>query len=502
MKRLFCWLALALLAFPVSAKPVSLLRFQVTLGKGMAARTRAGRLLVVMSQTPMAEPRQGIGRTGMDANPIMGRDVNGFSAKTRAVLDGNAAIFPLETLAALPPGDYFVQAVLDDNPDIKAADAPGNLYSGVLKTHLDPKQRKTVKLSLTRQIPAEQTPGDTEYVKWVKLPSNLLTRFYGRPIFLRAAVIVPQGWAGETTRRYPLRVHIGGFGTRAAQAFGMMAGGFRRTWLADDTPRMLYLLLDGAGPLGDCYQINSANNGPYGDAVTQELIPAVEQKFRGNGTRWTDGGSTGGWVALALQIFYPDFFAGAWAGYPDPVDFRGYQLVNLYADKNAYLNARGFETPAARDVSGDVQWTVRHECRMENVLGMGDCYTTSGGQWGVWNAVFGARGPDGRPVPFWNPKTGMIDPAAVESAKKYDLRRVLEENWPTLAPKLRGKMHLWVGDADTYFLNNAVHRLDTFLSSAAPPAEARIVYGPRQPHGWTPLTEKQLMDEMTAAAKP
>src|SRR5580704_2740733 len=119
---------------------------------------------------------------------------------------------------------------------------------------------------------------------------------------------------------------------------------FRGAWLADGAPRMVLLHLDGAGPLGDPYQVNSANNGPYGDAVTQELIPFIEEKYHAIGeprARVLSGVSTGGWVSLALQVFYPDFFNGTWSYCPDGVDFRAFQLVNIYEDRNAYINGHG-----------------------------------------------------------------------------------------------------------------------------------------------------------------
>src|SRR5262249_40093658 len=264
------------------------------------------------------------------------------------------------------------------------------------------------------------------------------------------------------------------FGTRYTAADRMMSmmSGFRRIWLADDAPRMVMLHLDGAGPFGDPYQVNSANNRPYGDALTPELVPYIGNKFRCIGApraRVLDGGSTGGWVSLALQVFYPDYFNGCWSGYPDGVDFRAFELIDIYKDDNAYVNRHGAERPSMRQTNGDVIYTVRNECQRENVIGLGDSWTGSGFDWGSWNAVYGPRGPDGRPVPLWDPKTGRIDRAAAAHWKAYDLRRILEERWPELGPRLEGKLHIWVGEADDYFLNNAVHRLDRFLSPPPPP---------------------------------
>jgi hypothetical protein len=203
-------------------------------------------------------------------------------------------------------------------------------------------------------------------------------------------------------------------------------------------------------------------------------------------------------VSLALQVLYPDYFAGVWSYCPDSVDFRAFQLINIYEDTNAYVNRRGFERPAARDLTGDVRMTMRHEVGMENMLGSGGSWTMSGGQWGAWNATYGPRGADGRPVPLWDPITGVIDRSVVDHWKQYDLRLILEQRWQALAPKLKGKLHIWVGEADNYFLNNAVHLLDAFLSKATPPYEGSITYGSGMGHCWVGLSERQIADQMAA----
>jgi Putative esterase len=509
MIRKILLLSLVLLAAVVFTAPARMtaattLRFEIRIAPGLAGGPQSGRLFVVMSLRPGGEPRQSISDTGLDAPPVLARDVSDFAAGAVAVIDEKAIAFPIEDLAHLPAGDYRVQAVFDTNRDLSSVNAPGNLYSEVEKVHLDPASGGTIKLELSKREPPDQLPADTDSVKYVRLQSTLLSKFHGRPIYLRAGVILPRDYDKDTERRYPLRVQIGGYGTRYTVVQRMMAAGssFRRAWLADDMPRMVLLQLDGDGPFGDCYQVNSDNNGPYGDAVTQELIPYIEKKFRCLGTpasRVLHGGSTGGWVSLALQIFYPDFFNGTWSGYPDGVDFRAFQLIDIYQDDNAYVNRWGFERPSKRAANGDVEFTIRHECQMENVLGAGDSWTMSGQQWGAWNAVYGPRGADGRPVPLWDAKTGRINRSVVEHWKQYDLRMILEQNWPRLAPRLRGKLHIWVGEADDYFLNNAVHLLDAFLSTARPPYEGRITYGPGKRHGWTPMSEAEMMREMMAA---
>lgn len=495
------------------------LQFEVTLGKGVTPEAPSGRLFVVIGKRLAPEPRFTLGNTGLDTPPALAKDVPNFAPGHVQMLDRSNFCFPLENLASVKPGDYYIQAVFDTNRDLKSPNAPGNLYSEPRKVHLDPALRvhaaelvdgKTVRLELTRAIPPERLPSDSEYVKYIKIKSTLLSRFYSRPIFLRAGVILPRDYLRAPARHFPLWVHIGGYGARYTGAGDAMREGstFRKTWLAEGTPQMLFLHLDGAGPLGDPYQVNSANHGPYGDAITQELIPYVEKTYRAIGqpyARVLDGGSTGGWVSLALQIFYPDYFNGTWSYSPDPVDFRAYQLVNIYADKNAYVNAHGFERPSMREVNGDTIYTMRHECNAENLLGSGDSYTLSGGQWGAWNATFSTRGSDGKPVPLWDPRTGAIRPEVAEQWKKYDLRIYLQQHWKLLGPKLRGKLHIWVGDADNYFLNNAVHLLDDFLSHAEPSYEGSIKYGPGKGHIWVDLNGRQIMEQMLAAierAKP
>ncbi|HWY74331.1 MAG TPA: alpha/beta hydrolase-fold protein [Verrucomicrobiae bacterium] len=448
-------------------------------------------------------PRLTVGETGPDAPVVLGRDADNWLPEKSLTVDEKAAAFPMAKLADLPAGDYFVQALLTCNIDLRSPRAEGNLFSQTQKVHVDPSHGQTVQLELVSPIPPPAEPQENDWIKFVKIQSKLLSDFHKRPIYLRAGVLLPPDFVANPHRKYPLFVRIGGLDTRYWQVLSLMAegSGFRKAWLADGTPRMIVLQLDGAGPWGDAYQVNSANNGPYGDAITQELIPYVEEKFRAVGqpkARVLSGGSTGGWASLALQVFYPDFFNGTWSSCPDGVDFRAFELVNIYSDENAYLNNYGFERPSEREVTGEVKLTMRREVQLENVMGRGNSWTTSGGQWCAWNATYGPRGADGLPVPLWDPQTGIINHAVAEQWKPYDLRLVMEKNWATLGPKLRGKLHISVGDADSYFLNNAVHLLDDFLSHAKPPYEGRVVYGPGKGHCWSDVSTVQMLKEMAA----
>jgi hypothetical protein len=493
MLRRYCWVIGLLLPWAVAAadrrEP---LRFEVRLAPGFDASVAGGRVMVVLGQG--REPRRSIGDTGLNAAPVMGVDAQAPTQdRLIAMMDDRCEIFPIESLAKLPAGQYQAQAIVRLNRDLNFPNAPGDLYGPAVSVDLDPAKGGVVKLEINARNPDEQVPADTANVKYLKMPSKLLSDFHRRPMFYRAAVILPADFDKEPDRKYPLRVHIGGYGARYT---GMARGMSLRP--ASEF-KFLTLVLDGAGPFGDPYQVNSANNGPYGDALTQELIPLVESKYRGIGAghaRFTDGHSTGGWVSFALQVFYPDFFNGCWSFCPDSVDFRAYELMNIYDDKNSYVNRHGFERPSKRQINGDVVYTVRHECQIENVLGWGDRWWLSGKDWGAWNATYGPRGDDGLPKPLWHPKTGAIDRSVVEHWKKYDLRLVLQSNWPTLAPKLRGKLHIYAGDCDDYFLNNSVRLLQRFLKTASPPADATIVFGEYQGHNFHPLSERDTLKAM------
>jgi S-formylglutathione hydrolase FrmB len=502
LRLLLCLAPLAALA--ANSPNLAPLQFEVAIGKDLSTTAKDGRLFVILAPTDNPEPRLTLGQSGLGAPQVLALDIKGFAPGATAVVDAHAFGFPRANLAELPAGDYMAQALFDCSTDLRLPAAPDNLYSKPQKIHLDPAQDGHWKLDLSEQVPAEQLPADTAQIKFVKIQSKLLSEFYGRPIFLRAGIILPRDYERAPSRRYPLLVRIAGLNGRYTSVLNLMGetSAFRKTWQADDMPRLILLQLDGAGPYGDPYYVNSANNGPFGDALVQELIPQVEARFRAIGQprgRVLNGNSTGGWVSLALQVFYPDFFNGTWSSCPDPVDFRALELVNIYQDDNAYVNKYGNERPSTREPNGDVTLLMRREVGVENLLGRGNSFTLSGEQWGEWNAAFGPRGADGLPVPLWDPQTGKINHAVAEQWKKYDLRLVLEQNWPTLGPKLRGKIHISAGEADGFFLNNAVHLLDQSLAKAKPPFEGKIVYGMGQGHGWFDLSLRQMLDEMQAA---
>ncbi|MBC7806845.1 MAG: hypothetical protein H7145_11920 [Akkermansiaceae bacterium] len=486
----------------IGTEPMAPPRFAVSVAAGKLPPNTAGRLMIVLDAG---------GDVGGDLRSRLG-DVeearDGAAFGMDATFPGAASVVRMDTAKktvrsfnffhdnpgeGFVPGTYRVQAVFAHNPDFQSPDAPGNLYSEPRTVTLP--SDKPVALTLSEVEPEEAPPAETAAVKWVKIRSEPLSKFYKRPIFLRAGVVLPPEFSLASAKPYPLCVRVGGFNTRYTAASRVRPH-----------PGIVQVTLDGDGPFGDSYSTDSAVAGPYGEATVRELLPAIEKRFRCGGAaarRFTTGGSTGGWVSLALQVYYPDTFGGCWSGYPDPLDFSAYQNIDLYRDANAYTAPDGSERVSARDArTGATRWTVREECALENVRGRGGSYVTSGGQWGAWNAVYGSPDASGRPVPFWDPVSGKINRAAADNAgKQYDLRRYCEKNWKTLAPKLDGKLHIWVGERDEYFLNGGVHRFDDFLKTASPKITARVEYSATDNHGWEPRPRSAVLDEMIAASK-
>ena len=240
---------------------------------------------------------------------------------------------------------------------------------------------------------------------------------------------------------------------------------------------------------GSPASLRFASQGPYGDAITYELIPHIEKEFRGIGEGWSRflyGGSTGGWEALAVQVKYPEEYNGCFAACPDPIDFRAYCLTNIYEDENAYFydsNHKQLEVPAHRDYLGHLQSTVKDENHLELVLGD---KSRSGQQWDIWEATYSPQGEEGYPERLWDKRSGTINRDVAEYWKEnYDLRHILERDWDKLGEKLRGKIHIYCGDMDNYYLNNAVYLMEDFLENTSDPYyEGEVVYGDRAEHCW------------------
>jgi hypothetical protein len=465
------------------------LKFEVRIAADQVGKTpESGRVLVAIG------PRDGqpdFTNYRPPVLPILGADADSFTADKVITLDANSDVFPAGGFEKLAAGEYTVQAVFATSRDINLPLAPGNRFSKRLKVKLDPATDTVVALLLDNGRGGDSAvPKETATHKYLSLPSKLLSDFHGHPMAYRVGVVLPTNFQKEPAKKYGLVVHIGGFGTRYTGAAG----------IAPD-PRFVQILPDGAGPWGDPYQVDSANNGPYGQALTTEVIPHIEQTYRCHGTprsRFTTGASTGGCVSLALQLYYPDFFNGCWSQCPDSLTFERFELIDIYRDTNAYVNRFGVDRPGTRTVDGDTVSSVRHECLLERVLGRGGNWYVSGRDWASWNAVYGPKGKDGLPAPLWDGRTGTIDKTVLDHWKKYDLKLHLEKNWSVLGPKLAGsKINVWVGDADDYFLNVAVRRFkDATDRLQNPKFDGTILIEARKGHtsgGWT---GKGILDAM------
>jgi hypothetical protein len=525
MKRTL--LALVLLA-PVAAAAQS---FTVTFPSELSAQPLDGRLLLVLSTDSSDEPRNQIDDTPR-SQIVFGLTVDGWKPGQPAKFDETAWGYPIRSLKDVPGGDYFVQVVLNKYETFHRSDGktvklhmdqgegqhwnitPGNLYSKPEKITVKHDGRP-ISVALTEVIPPIAVPADTQYVRHLRIRSEVLTRFWGRPMFLSAVVLVPEGFDEHPNAHFPLiifhdhfvsgfedfrttppdpdlqptyseRFHLAGYNRIQQQE----AYKFYQQWVAPDFPRVLIVKIQHANPFyDDSYAVNSANVGPYGDAIENELVPAIEKQFRGIGQGWARfvyGGSTGGWEALAVQVFYPDHYNGAFAACPDPIDFHEFTNIDLYDDKNAfYLEGahKRVEQPAMRDYLGHTLITTREVNGYE--LALGD-HGRSGEQFDIWQAVYGPVGEDGYPAQIFNKQTGEIDHSVANYWRQhYDLEAILERDWAKLGPELAGKIHIYVGSDDTYFLNDAVYRMQDFLDTTKnPPYSGEVTYGPRAEHCW------------------
>ena len=508
------------------------IRFSVSFPETLSSQQHDGRLLLLLSNNPEKEPRNQI-TDGIQSQLVFGTDVEGMKPAQEVIVDAEAFGHPIRSLKDIPEGDYFVQALLNRYetfhlktghtvklpPDMGEGqqwnEKPGNFYSKPTKITIQPQSDSVIRIVMDQKIPPVKEPADTKYIKHVKMQSKLLTEFWGRPVYIGGHVLLPHGFDEHQDVRYPLmishghfpsdisgfrteppdsnlkpdysdRFHISGYNKIQQQE----AYKFYQQWISKDFPRFLVLEIQHANPYyDDSYAVNSANLGPYGDAITYEFIPFIEQKFRGIGQGWARflyGGSTGGWEALAAQVFYPEEYNGAVAACPDPIDFRAYMTTDIYSDKNAYYYEGPFAKiarPAHRNYLGQLSATMEQNNHFELALGT---KSRSGQQFDIWEAVYSPQGEDGYPKRIYDKLTGAMDPEVAKYWKEnYDLRHILERDWEKLGPKLEGKIHLYVGDMDNYYLNNAVYFTEEFLKKTKNPHYGgEVEYGDRAEHCW------------------
>ena len=459
---------------------------QINVSLPGATENLEGRLFVVFSRSEGSEPRLSFGREVVPtrANPFFAGDVTDWNGDS-LVFTASAG-YPLATITELETGRWYVQALYDTNTLMSNLNDPGNYYSETGAIDIDD-QSTTIELSLSNRIADEVLPEDSELLKFVKIRSDLLSDFYQADVYLRASVLLPVQYETNSSQRYPVLYHVAGMNGRYRRSLALLRDEeFMEYWQDESTRPAVMVFLDGESPFGDSYQVNSAVSGPYADANFSELFPYLAANFPiadTARTRFVSGCSTGGWVSMALQVFYPSYFNGSYSLSPDSPSFRAFQLVDLYDDDNAFISDTGMTRPSARTNNGDPRFSIADELRMEAAIGSGDNFVNSGKQWGGWNAVYGQPDSDGSPIPIWDQQTGEINRAVVDSWQQWDIDLYLRDNWEMLGPRLQGKLHFWMGDMDEYYLNNGLRQLEQTLSvKEAPGSDAEFTWVPNHGH--------------------
>ena len=479
-------LALTLVTAVASAGE-SATSFRLSYPDAVHAGPITGRAFVVISRTNEKEPRLQVGRTGV---PFFGRNFDNVAPGDAIVLDASDLGSPVGSLSEIPPGDYFVQGFINVYSEFPRADghtvwmhddqwegqrfwiSAGNLHSVPVRLTIDAEAGYDHELVLDQIIPEVELPPDTAWVKRFRFESEILTKFWGRPIYLGATVLLPRDYERDSID-YPVIYYQGHFQIQDPMRW-KEGEDFKRAWKRDHFPRMIVVTFQDPTPYFDTsYSVNSVNLGPYGDAILEELIPEIERRYRVIDepyARILTGGSTGGWEALAMQFFYPDFFGGTFAYAPDPVTFTNVEGINIYEDVNAFYKQHEWRrVPIAntRETNGEIRLTSKQRNTFELVSGTKG---RSGQQLDIWSAVFGPLGDDGFFKPLFDKRSGEIDPAVAQYWREnYDLLHHLKNNWASLGPKLFGKLHVYCGDMDNYYLNVAVKELQEWMRQTENP---------------------------------
>lgn len=491
-----------------------------------------GRMILLIAEQADKEPRFQL-RDDSKTCQGFGMDVLGWQPGESLPFDTEAFGYPIQNMSELPSGEFYVQAVFHKYETFQRADgnvvqlpmdrgegqqwnrAPGNLYSTPQKITINNGQMPKLNIDFDQMIPPIEEPKDTKYVKHIKLKSELLSEFWGRDMYLGAHVLLPEGWDTHPDVKYPLAImhghfpsDFGGFRTTPpdpdlepeyserfdVDGYNLIvqqeAYDFYKTWTGPDFPRVIAIKIQHPTPYyDDSYAVNSEAQGPYGDALTYELIPYIEEQFRGIGEGWSRfvyGGSTGGWEALAVQVKYPTEYGMCFAACPDPIDFRAYCLVNIYEDDNAYYQKGAFRKTLVaghRDYLGNVDASLKDMNYRELVLGSRG---RSGQQWDIWEATYSPVDEDGYPKRIWDRLTGEIDKEVAAYWKEnYDLAYILKRDWAKHGKDWENKIHLYCGDMDNYYLNNAVYLAEEILSETTKPFyNGEVDYGDRAEHCW------------------
>ena len=442
-----------------------------------------GRLFVFINQNPTVEPRMQTWPS--PGNTIMAKNIIGFDQSKTLELNSEGWTKTADwNLNTIPEGEYSIQLLWDQDTEESNPNAPGNLYSD--KQQVSVTKLTKVKFELNNKIAPYQLVAN-DLVKQVDLISDTLSKWWHKPVHIKASILLPSKYRVGQSVAYPIRYNIAGYGGRYDRINRIVQDKkFMDWWQSEEAPQLITVFLDGEGPFGDSYQMDSDNSGPYGYSLIHEVIPSIEKTYRGSSSsdmRFVDGCSTGGWVSLGLQLYYPVVFNGVFSYSPDAIDFENYQLINIYKDDNAFVNEYGYLRPVMREVSGEPMFSLKDFIQYENVLGSSNTYLNSGGQFSAHTALYSPKGNNGLPKPLFDPLTGVIDHSVAQYWKKYDFKIYAEKNWTVLGPKLQGKIYVWMGDMDHFYLNLGTRAFDKFLKSTInPTSDAEIVFSPMKGH--------------------
>ncbi len=480
------------------AQSTGSLSVEVAFSKSVKLDAKNGRLFVFLSEQNRPEPRQQLWPSFK--NHIFAINLDRWDGQTMTI-SSSSDLFTMSDfdLSNIPAGTYHVQVLWDHDQEESGPNAPGNLYSQVEEITLG-KQAK-LELSLDQVIPPSK-PADHPLVKVIDLKSEVLSDWWGKEVSVKASVLLPGSFYDAPDARFPVCYNIAGYGGRYTRVnrYVERDTAFLNWWQSDEAPQIITVFLDGEGPFGDSYQLDSDNSGPYGTALVNELIPHVEKEYRAvadPAQRFLDGCSTGGWVSLALQLFYPDVFGGTWSYSPDPVHFEQMQLINLNKDDNAFFNKSGYLRPSMRGTNGEPIFSIQQEIAVENAVGYSNSFVTSGEQWGAWNALYSPKDPEtGLPKAVFDPMSGKIDKEVAAHWKKYDLLEHVKANWSTLGPKIQDKVYVWMGDMDQFYLNNALRTFDAFMKeTTSPVSDAVIEFSPQKGH-CTNYSHREVLEKI------
>ncbi len=474
-----------LLLSAILAQPTSTLQVEISYSKSVAAEPFSGRVFVIATKTPSKGVPPAL--NWFTPHPCFAQDVAKWTPDAPLVFEPKFA-HP-KTWDAVAKEKCYLQAIMDrDQGGMNCHTAAGNAYSKPV-LH-DPEKPMPIKLVIDTLIP-ETKFKEKERVKYVEIDSKLLSAFHKKPTKLRAGVVLPKSFSDDAKKTYPVIYEIPGFGGNHQYAQFLEA----RTDVGG--VEVLYVMLDPGCRTGHHVFADSDNNGPYCRALVEEFIPHIEATFRGvgkPGARFVTGHSSGGWSSLWLQVTYPDFFGGTWSTAPDPVDFRDFQMVNIYDPKqNLFFDETEQPRPLARK-GKEIRLRYKPFSDMEVVMGRG-------GQLQSFEAVFSPKGKDGKPMPLWNRDTGVIDQNVAKAWQRYDIRMILDANWTTLGPKLAGKLHVYMGDEDTFYLDGATRLLQKSLKELK--SDAVVEMFPGRDHGnlIDAALRKRIGSEMAAKYK-